>query len=110
MSVHSNITNPIITGKKSPLTTLHSNFKVLLIYPTMYRVTGLPVGMASLSAALKDKGFDVRIFDTAFYKEKEQDRYTAQEDERAETMTKPIEDKEDIIKGLLKKYIRIIIN
>ena len=44
----------------------------------------------------KDKGFDVRIFDTAFYKEKEVDRYSAQEDERAETMTKPIQDKEDI--------------
>ena len=71
MSVQSNITNPVISGKKSPLTTIHGNFRVLLIYPTMYRVTGLPVGMASLSAALKDKGFDVRIFDTAFYKEKE---------------------------------------
>ena len=98
MSVQSNITNSVISGKKSPLTTIHGNFRVLLIYPTMYRVTGLPVGMASLSAALKEKGFDVRIFDTAFYKEKEVDRYSAQEDERAETMTKPIEDKEDIWK------------
>ena len=61
--------------------------KVLLIYPTLYRVTGLPIGIASLSAALKDKGFEVKIFDTAFYKFGPRD----QEDIRADNqMTKPI--------------------
>ena len=98
MSVQSNIDSGKKASSKSPLHSIHSNFRVLLIYPTMYRVTGLPVGMASLSASLKEKGFDVRIFDTAFYKEKEQDRYSDQEKKRAERMTKPIENKDDIWK------------
>jgi len=50
-------------------------------------VTGLPIGVASLSAALKAQGFSVKIFDTCFYKELDRD----QEELRAETqMTKPI--------------------
>ena len=39
MSVQSNITNSVISGKKSPLTTIHGNFRVLLIYPTMLLIT-----------------------------------------------------------------------
>ena len=44
--------------------------KVLFIYPTLYRITGLPVGLAVLSAVLKAKGHQVRIFDTCFYPDK----------------------------------------
>ena len=98
MSVQSNIDSGKKASSKSPLHSIHSNFRVLLIYPTMYRVTGLPIGMASLSACLKDKGFDVRIFDNAFYKEKEEDRYADQEGKSAERMYKPIENKNDIWK------------
>ena len=98
MSMQSNIESGSKASSKSPLHSIHSNFRVLLIYPTMYRVTGLPIGMASLSACLKDKGFDVRIFDNAFYKEKEEDRYADQEGKSAERMYKPIENKNDIWK------------
>jgi len=41
--------------------------KVLFIYPTPFRVTGLPVGLASLTSVLKEKNVEVKIFDTAFY-------------------------------------------
>jgi radical SAM superfamily enzyme YgiQ (UPF0313 family) len=41
--------------------------KILLIYPTPFRVTGLPIGLATLSAVLKQSGHQVKIFDTAFY-------------------------------------------
>lgn len=41
--------------------------KVLFIYPAPFRITGLPVGIASLSACLKANGHSVKIFDTAFY-------------------------------------------
>ena len=40
---------------------------VLLIYPTNYRVSGLPIGIASIAAVLKREEYDVKIFDTAFY-------------------------------------------
>ncbi|EHQ36870.1 B12-binding domain-containing radical SAM protein [Methanoplanus limicola] len=43
--------------------------KILFIYPTYYRVTGLPVGIASLSAVLKEAGHSVKIFETSFYPE-----------------------------------------
>lgn len=43
------------------------NIKVLFIYPTPFRVTGLPVGLASLISVLKRKNAIVKIFDTAFY-------------------------------------------
>ena len=46
------------------MTTLSS---VLLIYPTQYRVAGLPIGLASLAAVLGESGRSVRLFDTAFY-------------------------------------------
>jgi radical SAM superfamily enzyme YgiQ (UPF0313 family) len=41
--------------------------KILFIYPTPFRITGLPIGLASLIAILKDKGHLVKVFDTAFY-------------------------------------------
>jgi len=40
---------------------------VLLIYPTLFKVTGLPIGISSLSAVLKKGGYRVKVFDTAFY-------------------------------------------
>ncbi len=48
--------------------------KVLLIYPALYRTTGLHVGIGSLSAALKESGHEVRVFDTAFYKDAAEDK------------------------------------
>ena len=42
--------------------------RVLFIYPTPFRVTGLPVGIASLAAVLKEGGHSVKVFDTALYR------------------------------------------
>jgi hypothetical protein len=90
-----NVVTANITNKKSRLNlNFNSGSKVLLIYPTLYRITGLPIGIASLSASLKDKGFDVKIFDTAFYKEK--GRYSNQEKSRVTSqMTKQIDKQEN---------------
>lgn len=41
--------------------------RVLLIYPALFKITGVPLGLASLSAALKKGGYQVKVFDTAFY-------------------------------------------
>lgn len=41
--------------------------KILFIYPALFRITGLPIGIASLSAVLKQNGYEVKVFDTAFY-------------------------------------------
>ena len=41
--------------------------KILFIYPALFRITGLPIGIASLSAVLKENGYQVKVFDTAFY-------------------------------------------
>jgi len=41
--------------------------RVLLIYPSKFRVTGLPIGLTSISAVLKQEGHEVKIFDTTFY-------------------------------------------
>ena len=41
--------------------------RVLLIYPTFFKITGLPVGIASLSAVLKKSGYQIKVFDTVFY-------------------------------------------
>jgi len=40
---------------------------VLLIYPALFKITGLPIGIASLSAVLGGSGYQVKVFDTAFY-------------------------------------------
>jgi anaerobic magnesium-protoporphyrin IX monomethyl ester cyclase len=47
--------------------------KVLFIYTTTYKKTGLPIGIGYLCSALKDKGHSVKIFDTAFYDIKKED-------------------------------------
>lgn len=44
-------------------------FKVLFIYPGLFMQLGLPLGIASLAAALKKEGIEVKIFDTVFYQE-----------------------------------------
>lgn len=52
----------------------HSNdldlnaFKVLLIYANSPMDNLMPVSISSLSGALKRRGFDVKLFDTTFYK------------------------------------------
>lgn len=40
---------------------------VLLIYPSLYKITGLPIGISMLSAVLREKGYEVQIFDTALF-------------------------------------------
>ncbi len=47
--------------------------KILLIYPTIYKKTGLPIGVASLCAVLKEAKYEVKVFDTAFYNIKKED-------------------------------------
>jgi len=42
-------------------------FRVLLVYPSLFMQTGLPLGISSLAAALKEKGIEVKVFDTVFY-------------------------------------------
>ena len=66
--------------------------KVLLIYPTLFKITGLPVGLATLSAVLKEKGHEVKIFDTAFYGDKDKGNQTKIRAERG--MSKEVNDEE----------------
>lgn len=40
---------------------------VLIIYPASFKFAGLHIGISSLSASLKKRGYDVKIFDTVFY-------------------------------------------
>jgi radical SAM superfamily enzyme YgiQ (UPF0313 family) len=57
--------------------------KILFIYPTPFRITGLPVGLASLAAVLKHDLHAVKVFDTAFYRDSES---KSQTEIRAERM------------------------
>ncbi len=41
--------------------------RVLLIYPSHFKISGLHMGLASLGGSLKKGGYDVKVFDTAFY-------------------------------------------
>lgn len=43
-------------------------FKVLLVYPNLQMINLLPSNISILAACLKQKGFDVDLFDTTFYK------------------------------------------
>lgn len=47
------------------------NFRILFIYPNTMMATLLPLHISTLSACLKQKGFDVRLFDTTYYKTEE---------------------------------------
>jgi radical SAM superfamily enzyme YgiQ (UPF0313 family) len=87
--------------------------KVLLIYLTPFKITGLPVGLAALSSVLKEGGHEVKIFNTAFYVDKDTEDQTKIRAERG--MSKGVEDEdryltenntemeEDLI-GLIKDY------
>lgn len=48
-----------------------NNFKVLFIYPNTMMATLLPLHLPLLSACLKEKGFEVKLFDTTCYKTEE---------------------------------------
>lgn len=43
-------------------------FRVLFIYPNTMMATLLPLHISTLSACLKEKGFEVKLFDTTYYK------------------------------------------
>lgn len=45
----------------------HNKQRILFIYPALFKITGLPIGIASMSAVLKNNGYQVKVFDTAFY-------------------------------------------
>jgi len=46
-----------------------SSLKVLLIYPGLFMQTALPIGIASLAAALKSQSIEVKLFDTVLFRE-----------------------------------------
>src|SRR3989344_5244166 len=45
-----------------------NNFKILFIYPNTMMATLVPIHLSQISACLKEKGFEVELFDTTFYK------------------------------------------
>jgi len=47
---------------------MKSKIKVLFIYPNTMASTLVPINLSQLSACLKNKGFEVELFDTTFYK------------------------------------------
>lgn len=47
------------------------DFKVLFIYPNTMMATLLPLHISMLSACLKEKGIQVQLFDTTYYKTEE---------------------------------------
>lgn len=50
---------------------MKKNIKVLLIYPNTMMATLIPIHFSILSACLKEKGFEVRLFDTTYYRTEE---------------------------------------
>jgi len=52
----------------SILEKLLTRFKVLLVYANTMMENLIPVNMSILSAVLKQNGFDVKLFDTTYYK------------------------------------------
>jgi anaerobic magnesium-protoporphyrin IX monomethyl ester cyclase len=46
-----------------------SSMKILIIYPNVHNTSRINLGIAYLSACLKNQGHDVKLFDTTFYKE-----------------------------------------
>ena len=50
---------------------MSKDVKVLFIYPNTMMATLLPLHIATLSACLKEKGFEARLFDTTYYKTEE---------------------------------------
>jgi anaerobic magnesium-protoporphyrin IX monomethyl ester cyclase len=47
------------------------NFKVLLVYANKMMENLIPINISVLSAVLKEAGFDVRLFDTTYYRTEE---------------------------------------
>lgn len=47
------------------------NFKILLVYANTMMENLIPVNISVLSAVLKNKGFDVKLFETTYYKTEE---------------------------------------
>lgn len=47
---------------------LNKNFKILFIYPNTMMATLVPINISQLYACLKNKGFEVSLFDTTYYK------------------------------------------
>ncbi|PWB52457.1 MAG: radical SAM protein [Candidatus Methanoperedenaceae archaeon] len=47
---------------------MSNKFKILLVYPNLQMINLLPSNISILAACLKQKGFDVELFDTTFYK------------------------------------------
>lgn len=60
------ITAPVLPHDPTP-----KDFKVLLVYPNYAMVNLLPTNIGILAACLKQNGFDVRVFDTTFYRTSE---------------------------------------
>ncbi|MFH1425104.1 MAG: radical SAM protein [archaeon] len=52
--------------------TKNEGFKVLFVYPNQQNVGVVPSNLAILSACLKEKGFQTKLFDTSIYKTKEE--------------------------------------
>lgn len=87
--------------------------KVLLIYPAFFKLAGLPLGIASLSAVLKKNGYEVKVFDTTFYdlnNQKDWDKLRADRlmskrvaNEEDHWQIKTTDIKDDLIK-LIKEY------
>ncbi len=49
----------------------HSDFRILLVYANSFMDTLIPLSISSLASHLHEAGFDVRLFDTTFYKTNE---------------------------------------
>jgi len=82
--------------------------KLLFIYPTPFRVTGLPVGIASITSVLKEKDVKVKIFDTAFYPGDHQEDQTKLRSDRL--MSKEIRDEESVLPNNTTKMETDLIN
>lgn len=51
---------------------MNKSFKVLLIYPNLMMINLLPTNISILSACLKEKNFNIKLFDTTMYKTENQ--------------------------------------
>ena len=61
--------------KDKPNTNESSKFKVLLIYANKMMENLISINVSILSAALKQHGFDVKLFDTTFYRTEDESVY-----------------------------------
>lgn len=43
------------------------HFKILFVYPNLYMMNMMPPAISVMSALLKQKGFEVKLFDTTYY-------------------------------------------